>query len=404
MSATSPTVHGTTEPGFEAVRDAFAENLAKRRELGAACSVVHQGRTVVELWGGHVRRGGRTWERDTLVLIYSVTKGVAAAALARLHTEGHLDYDAPVAAYWPEFGAAGKRDITVRCLLAHQAGLAGLDLRLRHEDLADLDALAKVLARQRPRSTPGARHAYHAISLGFYQSELMRRLDPQGRTLGRYVEEELARPVGGDLHVGLPESVAPERVAPIEPLNPLRLFLHPRAFSPRFALALAWPWSSTARSIRNPKLRGPADLDAAPWRSVELASANGYATARALASLYGSLATDGAALGIGADTLALLRAPAELPPSGEWDTVFKRRTAFALGFMKPSSDFRFGASPAAFGAPGVGGSFAYADPDRALGYAYVTNRLGFNVFDDPREKALRQACEACVDALAGAPA
>ena len=401
MTGPPHSVHGTTAPGFEPVRQAFAANWEHRRELGAACALVHRGRTVVDLWGGHVRREGPAWSTDTLVLIYSVTKGVAATALAQLRSRGLLDYDAPVASYWPEFAAGGKEAITVRTLLAHQAGLAGIDAPLTPDDLADLDDLAVILARQRPRWPAGTRHAYHAISLGFFQSELVRRIDPARRSLVRFVAEELGAPLGGDLHIGLPESVDDDRVAPIEVLNPWRLFLHPRALSPRFGLALAWPWSLTARSIRNPRLKGPADLDGPAWRRLELASSNGYATARALAALYGSLATDGALLGVDAATLELLRAPPELPPAGEWDAVFKRKTAYALGYMKPSSDFRFGASSAAFGAPGVGGSFAYADPDRATGYAYVTNRLGFNVFDDPREQALRRACEACVDALEG---
>jgi len=400
VSAASPPVHGTTAPGFERVREVFATNLAHRRELGAACALVQRGRRVVDLWGGSTRRGGAPWERDTLVLVYSVTKGIAATALAQLHARGLLDYDAPVAACWPAFAEGGKAEITVRSLLAHQAGLAALDVRLDPARIADPVTLAGRLAGQRPRWRPGSRHAYHAISLGFYQDALLRRIDPDARSLGRFVREELAAPLGGDLFVGLPAEEGP-RVAPIEALNPLRLFLHPRALSPRFGLALLWPWSLTARSIRNPKLDGPAALDGPAWRPLELPSSNGYATARALATMYGSLATDGALLGIGPPTLALLHEAPRLPPAGEWDRVFQRRTAFALGFMKPSTDFRFGGSPAAFGAPGVGGSFAYADPERGAGYAYVTNRLGFNVFDDPREQALRRACEACLDATTG---
>ncbi len=397
MSPPTPTIHGTTAPGFEPVRAAFAANFERRRELGAACSLLQDGRLVVDLWGGHHTSGGSAWERDTLVLIYSVTKGVAAAALAHLHARGRLDYDAPVADYWPAFAAGGKQDVTVRTLLAHQAGLSGVDVRLTARDLEDADALATILARQAPAWPPGTRHAYHAISLGFYQGELVRRLDPAGRSLGRYVRDEVAQVLGGDMYIGLPADVPDERIAPIEKLNPWRLFLHPRALSPRFGLALAYPRSLAARSIRNPKLKGPADLDAPLWRAVEMPASNGYATARALASLYGSLATDGALLGIDEATLALLREPARLPPAGSWDGVFKRHTAYGLGFMKPGAGFPFGASDAAFGAPGVGGSFAYADPDRASGYAYVTNRLGFNVFDDPRERALRHACERCLD-------
>lgn len=393
-----PLVEGTVEPGFEPVRAAFERNLLARRELGAGCALVQRGRPVVDLWGGvrDVASGAR-WARDTLVLVYSVSKGLAAAALALLHARGLLDYEALVARYWPEFGQAGKEAITVRQLLAHQAGLAAIDQRLDAACIADRARLDTLLARQRPAWVPGTRHAYHAISLGFYQDALARRVDPEQRSIGALVRAEIGRHFGDALFIGLPEGVPGERVAPIERIHPWRLFLHPFALSPRFGLALAWPWSLTAKSVRNPRLRHPAELDAPALRRLELASSNGYATARALASMYGSLATNGAPLGIGPDTLAALWEPPRSTPRGEWDAVFKRKTAFSLGFMKPSAGFRFGASGAAFGAPGVGGSFAYADPDRGSGYAYVTNRLGFNVFDDPREQALRRACEACLD-------
>lgn len=392
-----PSIHGFTAPGFEGVRAAFAGNLALRGELGGACALVREGETLVDLWGG-VRDSATAspWEQDTVVLTYSVTKGLAAAALAWLHAQGRLDYDAPVADLWPEFAAAGKGAITLRTLLAHQAGLSGVDTKLTPALVGDLDALATVLAGQAPAWTPGRRHGYHALSLGFFQNEIARRADEHGRTIGALVQEELAAPLRQRLSIGVPPDLPASRIAPIAPVNPLKIFAHPGELSPRFAFALICPWSLTARSVRNPKLDGPADLDLPVWRGLELPSSNGYATARAVAALYGALADDGGPLGIGAATRALLAAPVQLPEAGEYDRVFKRHTAYALGFMKPSSDFDFGTSPRAFGAPGVGGSFGYADPDTRCGYAYVTNRLGFNVFDDPREQALRRACEAAL--------
>jgi CubicO group peptidase (beta-lactamase class C family) len=393
VSRETPRVQGTVEPGFEAVREAFEQNLRARGELGGACALVRGDRRLVDLWGGRRVAGeAAPWTRDTVALVYSVTKGVAAAALAWLHARGRLDYEAPVAALWPEFAQQGKQDVSLRRLLAHEAGLARVDARLEPALLGDLDALAEVLARQRPAWPPGRRHAYHAFSLGFYENEIARRADVRGRSLGGIVREEIAAPLGEHLSLGLPADLPAERVARIEPVRPWRLFLHPRSLSPRFALALACPWSLTARSIRNPRLAGPAALDGAPWRGLELPSSNGYAGARVLATLYADLAGDGTRLGVDAATRALLAAPARVPPQGEGDAVFHRRTAYALGFMKPSRDFRFGSGPGAFGAPGVGGSFAFADPATRTGYAYVTNRLGFCVFDDRREQALRRAC------------
>jgi len=389
-------------PGFEAVREAFEENLRTRGELGAACCLVRRGERLVDLWGGF-REISRAvpWERDTLVLVYSVTKGVTAAALALLHQRGLLDYDAAVARYWPAFGQQGKQTISVRQLLAHQAGLPVIDRPLDPGLLADPDALAQVLAGQRPLWPAGARHAYHALSLGFYAGALLRRIDPTHRSLGRFIREELAEPLGVECYVGLPASLPRERLATIAPLPAWQMLLHPRALSPRFVLALVWPGSLVARTLRNPRLRGPGDLDREPWRSLELPASNAFSNARALATLYGALAGNGAPLGLEGETLRSLAAPPTPPRQGDYDAVFKRRTAFSLGFMRPSADFRFGSSPEAFGAPGVGGSFAFADPASASGYAYVTNKLGFNVFNDARESALRPACQACL--AAGSP-
>ena len=173
-------VEGRTAPGFERVRAVFEENLRRRGEKGAACALALDGELVVDLWGG-VRdpATGAAWEADTLVLVYSVAKGVAAMALALLHARGLLDYDAPVARYWPAFAQADKEAITVRQLLAHQAGLPVIDERLDASLLADLDRLAGILERQRPLWEPGQRHAYHAISLGFYQGELVRGWTPK---------------------------------------------------------------------------------------------------------------------------------------------------------------------------------------------------------------------------------
>ena len=275
----TPPVHGRTAPGFESVRAAFADNLAQRGELGGACALVRGDEVLVDLWGGV--RDARTrapWVRPTVVLAYSVTKGITAAALAWLHARGRLDYEQPVAELWPAFAAHGKEAITVRTLLAHQAGLSGLDRPLTPQLVGDLDALAHVLAAQRPAWVPGSRHAYHALSLGFYANEIARRVDVAGRSLRAIVREELARPLGVRLSIGVPADLPASRIASIEPLNPWKLFAHPRDISPRFGLALAWPWSQTARSVRNPKLRGPAELDAELWRGLELPASNGYAT------------------------------------------------------------------------------------------------------------------------------
>jgi CubicO group peptidase (beta-lactamase class C family) len=178
-------IHGHVSKGFEPVREAFAENFSRRKELGAACCVYHHGEQVVDLWGGIRNKAtGEPWEQDTMVLVFSATKGFAAMTMALLHSRGLLDYEERVCTYWPEFAQNGKQDVTVRQLLAHQAGLFAFNERVDRSVIADLDRLAMVLARQKPAWEPGTRQAYHAITLGFYEGELVRRVDPQHRPSG----------------------------------------------------------------------------------------------------------------------------------------------------------------------------------------------------------------------------
>jgi CubicO group peptidase (beta-lactamase class C family) len=174
-------------PGFEAVRAAFAENFSKRGDIGGACCVYHKGEKVVDLWGGIRNQAtGEPWEEDTMVIVHSTTKGLAAMTLAVAHSRGWLDYNALVSDYWPEFAQNGKEKVTVRQLLAHQAGLFAFDEPVDKKTVADLDRIAEIMARQKPAWEPGTRQAYHAITLGFYESELLRRVDPQHRSLGRF--------------------------------------------------------------------------------------------------------------------------------------------------------------------------------------------------------------------------
>ena len=207
-------IHGDVEAGYGKVADAFRANFRDGAEVGAAVAVYRDGVKVVDLWGGY--RNGLTkdpWQPDTMVNMFSTTKGVAALVVATAVSRGLISYDAKVADYWPEFAQAGKGDVTVRQLLGHQAGLCALKPKPTLADVADPARLAPILAAQTPAWRPGSRHGYHAITLGWYKSELIRRTDPAGRTLGGYMADEIARPLGLDLHIGLPDSVDRERVA-----------------------------------------------------------------------------------------------------------------------------------------------------------------------------------------------
>jgi len=231
-------ISGFTKPGFEAVHRAFADNFERRNELGAACCVYHYGEKVVDLWGGvRDKATGEPWEEDTMVIVFSATKGVAALAMALAHSRGLFDYDERVSTYWPEFGQEGKEDITVRQLLAHQAGLFVLDEPLDAALLSDLDRLAAVLARQKPAWEPGTCQGYHAVTIGFYEGELLRRVDPEHRSIGRYFQDEIATPLELDFYIRLPDEIPDGRLAPMHRPRATRMMLSLFTMPPSLALA-----------------------------------------------------------------------------------------------------------------------------------------------------------------------
>lgn len=384
-----PLIEGTVAAGFEPVREAFVENFTRRRELGGACSIYRHGEKVVDLWGGvRDRASGEPWFHDTMVVVHSATKGMAAMVLALAHSRGLLDYDERVAAYWPEFAQAGKERITVRQLLAHQAGLFAFDEPVDRGVVADPERLAAIMARQRPAWEPGERQAYHAISLGFYQGELLRRVDPAHRTLGQFFAEEIAAPLGLDFHLRVPESLPDGRLAPLEPPSRWRMLM---GLPVRVQLAAANPRSVLYRSlVANPGTGFYTDPERVVARELEAPSGLGVGSARAIARAYGVFAAGGAELGLSPATLAELEAPATPARRGFFDECLLAPARFSLGFMKPGETFPFG-HPGAYGAPGAGGAMGYADPHTGIGYGYVTDRMGISLRGDPRDVALRRA-------------
>ncbi|HET6671524.1 MAG TPA: serine hydrolase domain-containing protein [Pyrinomonadaceae bacterium] len=379
-------IHGFVSNGYEAVREAFAENFSKRREIGAACCVYHRGEKVVDLWGGVRNQAtGEPWEEKTMALVYSATKGMAAMTLAIAHSRGWLDYDELVCKYWPEFAQNGKENITVRQLLAHQAGLFALDEPVDRSTIADLERLAEVLARQKPAWEPGTRQAYHAVTIGYYESELLRRIDPQHRSLGQFFQEEIASPLGLDFYIRLPESIPDSRFAPlVDPSFFEMLFGFPIRLMPS-----VWNHRSNIRRA----LMGsefPHDEKRIYSRNLEVPAGGGVGTARAIARAYSVFATGGKELGLREETLQELIAPAIPATHGFYDECMKSEVQFSLGFMKTSPLLSFG-SPGSFGAPGAGGSLGFADPQAQIGYGYVPNRKGVTLTGDPRDVAIRDA-------------
>ena len=374
-------IHGFTKPEFEAVKEAFIENFKHRNELGAACCIYHQGEKVVDLWGGFRNSTGEPWEKDTMVVVWSTTKGLSGLAMALAHSRGLFDYDERVSKYWPEFAQQGKDKITFRQLLAHQAGLFAFDELADREIIADLDRLALVLAKQKPEYEPGTRVDYHALTLGYYENELLRRVDPKNRSIGQYFQDEIATPLQLDFYLRLPEEIPNSRLATLRQakIGLTAMFTMPfpvvlRAINPR---------SPLRRSLVGSEL--PLDPEHIYARNFEVPSGGGVGTARAIAKAYSIFATGGTELGLREETLRQLMAPPIAPLQG----FQKYSPQFSLGFTKPSSESPFG-HPSSFGAFGTGGSFGFADPHSEIGYGYVLNGLG-TYLEDPRDIALRKA-------------
>ena len=386
-------IGGDVDQGYGKIADVFRRNFSSGQEIGAAVAVYRDGRKVVDLWGGY--RNGITrapWEKDTLVNVFSTTKGVASLAVAVAASRGLISYEAKVADYWPEFAQAGKDAITVRQLLSHQAGLSAISPPLTLNDLADPPTMSAKLAAQVPAWTPGTRHGYHAFTLGWYEGELIRRTDPAGRSLGQFFAEEMAKPLGLDFYIGLPASVDRERVAYLHAWPMARLLLHLNLWPPRTVAALLNPFGLTARSVAIAKgISGAAQFNREELRVLEMPAVNGTGTARSIAALYGSAATGGSEIGLSPSVLDALKKAAIPPTNGVRDKVMYVDTSFSLGFLKPAPLSAFGSSDTAFGTPGMGGSFGFADPDTGIGFGYVMNRLGFHPISDPRELALRHA-------------
>lgn len=390
-------VGGDTEEGWGPVADAFRANVAAGAEVGAACAVYVGDRKVVDVWGGlRDPDRGLLWQQDTLVNVFSTTKGMSSLAVALAHSRGLFAYDDRVADHWPAFAQAGKEHVTIRQLLSHQAGLPAIDQPLDLDALADPDVVAAAIARQAPAWEPGTRHGYHGLSLGFYESELVRRVDPRSRTVGRFLRDEVSAPLGLDFHVGLPDHVDRDRIAPIQAdWYRLRMLANLDKLPRAFVVGMLNPRSITARTYANPAVLGiPKRYDDEAMRRIELPAANGVGDARSIARAYGEFARGGGVLDLAEDTLAALREPAPDPTGGLFDVVQREPTRYSLGFCKPWPTFDFG-SPLAYGTPGAGGSLGFADPATGLGFAYVMNRLDHYLTDDPRQVRLREATHRC---------
>ncbi|MET7615907.1 serine hydrolase domain-containing protein [Streptomyces sp. NPDC005408] len=383
-------VRGTVAEGFEPVKDAFMRNFEQRGERGAALAVYRDGRKVVDLWAGTRNvddaAGQEPWALDTAQIVRSATKGIAAAVVLLLHQRGQIDLDAPVGTYWPEFKAAGKERVVVRQLLSHRAGLPALDRPLTPAEAADGVSGPAAVAAQRPAWDPGTDHGYHAQTYSWLLAELVRRVT--GRTIGRWVAEEIARPLGLDFWIGLPQDEAHRvgRIGPVE--EPAAADGGGLKLRPKRAVSEAYsdPDSLTRRAFG--AIDPMPDENDPAYRAAELPASNGISTARALARFYAATIgeVDGGPRLFAPATLTLARTEESAGP----DRVLVVPTRLGLGFMLhgPACPLL---GPGSFGHPGRGGSLGFADPESGIALGYVTNGLRKGVTADPRAQALIRA-------------
>ncbi len=392
-------IRGYVDPGFSAVEEAFSANFTERGDTGAAVTAYVDGRKVVDLWGGE-RAPGAEWDEDTVVLVWSATKGMTSLVIQRLVDTGRLDLHAPVTRWWPEFGTGGKEDVTVADILTHGARLpyppgyeavATADGPAGWDRVGDLTAL---LERAEPVLPPGA-HGYHAMTFGLLLNEVVRRAT--GGTIGEIFASEIAGPLGLDqAWIGQPPEVDPQ-VAELHLTVP-----PPPTDDPDFLAAMAFAMSSEG-PIGRALMVGPsgamnfAETGNDPgFRHVEHPAANGVVSARSLARMYAMLAAGGTLDGVSVVSAESVESHSAEQWRGE-DATFLAEKRYAFGYMLPGTPTeRFGPAEKAFGHPGMGGSLGFADPEANVGFAYVTRHMVFEVAVDPRVNALADALYGCL--------
>lgn len=363
-------VHGTCDERFTVVRDTFAAAFDRGEERGASAYVTVDGAPVVDIWAGVATDDGAPWERDTIVNVYSTTKTMAATCVLMLADRGEVDLHAPVADYWPEFGAAGKGAVTVAHVMSHTAGVSGFDPVITAEDLYDWDRVCEQLAGQEPWWEPGTQSGYHAITQGYLQGEVVRRVT--GRSIGTFFREEVAEPLGADFHIGLPASEdgrVADLVPPEFPLGSDEVDLA----SIRARTFLSCPLDAT-----EPRTRA--------WRGAEIPAAGGTGNARSVGRVHSALACGGTVDGVTLMSEAGVERILEEQSHTE-DLALGLKVRFGMGFGLMNESIPLSASPRAFFWGGYGGSIALVDLDRRLTVTYVMNKMSTGLAGDLRGAA-----------------
>ena len=389
-------IHGYTAPGFERMRTVFTRNFIDGKETGAALCVYYRNEKVVDLWGGYRDNGNQhLWRESTMTLVYSMTKGLASLCIAKLHSDSLIDYDMPIAAYWPEFGVNGKERITIRQLLSHQSGLCLWEGSVPVSQLNDPDVIIPKLVNAKPYWMPGERSGYSAGIVGAYMREIVQRCDPKHRSLGRYFREEIAQPVNAEFYIGLPDSIPDERVAYNTVLGvPQRLASMFKLPWGMFTTVID-PWSIFMKSIS--QVEGYDVNSRTTWK-IEEPSGNGIGTARGAARIYSEFANGGTAYSLRKRTLRELEGEGLQPANGSVDMVMGIEMHYRNGFLKNGLEDRPFENPRCYGFGGASGSMAFADPVHTVGYCYIPTLMGDD-FPDSRNALLQTTLYECIASL-----
>ncbi len=381
-------IEGSVAPGFEPVREVFERNFTDDIEIGASFCAIVGGETVVDLWGGfRDRECSEPWRQDTLVNVYSTTKGLAAAAVAVAVDEGLLDYQAKVTRYWPEFGRHGKDALTVGQLLSHQGGVCGLRQPIIVEDLYDWEKMTRLLAEMEPWWTPGEGAGYHAVTWGYLPGELIRRT--AGMTLGQYFRSRVAEPAGadGDCYIGLPESEM-DRCAVM--IGPNHARSKPGAAEGSGPVVMPQMPRLYPVALQNPVIRPFQDASSRNWRAAEIAAANGQANARGIARVYVPFACGGECRGRSLVSAAAIAAATRQEVADQNDLVLGMPMRRGRGFILNTPP-QYGPEATSFGHSGAGGSFGFADPVRQIAFGYAMNQMQPGLEADTRGGRLVRA-------------
>jgi len=370
-------INGYCEDRFTLVKEAFQSNFEEDLEVGASFAVTINGKHVIDIWAGYADAAQtKPWKKDTIVNVFSTTKVMASICIHMLVDRGLLDLDAPVAKYWPEFAQAGKENLPVRYLLSHTSGLAGWDKILRTKKLYDWELMVELLAAQKPWWEPGTKSGYHTVTFGYLLGELIRRITK--KTIGTFFQEEVAKPLGADFYIGLPEE-QDYRVADLIPPPPIDLS----------TFGDIDPKSIAMKSLTNPIIDAQV-TKTREWRNAEIPAANGHGNARSVSRITAALACGGELDGIHLLSEDAIKKSIEVQSNGI-DLVLNTPIRFGLGWGLQSKDLPIGPNPNLFYWGGYGGSVIAVDLDEKMSFSYVMNKMVSTLTGDPRSEKLIEA-------------